>query len=98
MRKILKFYFFVGNVAKACSSFAKTAPVHLAGAQQAQADWDAVLGTFGACGTFPANFKRAVCELTAPVGPTRRPVRPADEALFQAALAKVAPIRVKYES
>ena len=34
MRKILKFYFFVGNVAKACSSFAKTAPVHLAGAQQ----------------------------------------------------------------
>ena len=68
----------------------------LAGAQQAQEDWNRITAYLCSTGAFPGSFKLATCMLTSDVGPARLPVLPADSEKMQAVLPMIKEIADKY--
>lgn len=68
----------------------------LAGAQQAQDDWNFIIKRFSAVGTFPGSFKLTTSRLTSDVGPARAPVLPADEAKLNELLPELEAVAARY--
>ena len=68
----------------------------MAGAEEAQQDWNEIIRIMGLIGTFPQNFKRITNAVTCTVGPARLPVPPADESRVQEVLEKAGKIAEKY--
>lgn len=61
----------------------------IAGAQQAQADWNAIVSRLASIGSFPGNFKLATDRLVAHAGTPRLPARPGDPAKLAAVMDEV---------
>ena len=79
-----------------CAIYDRFMAGDIAGAQDAQKDWDDILEIIKGIGTFPACFKFAVNHFTAPVGIPRRPLRPGSAEKFDAIMPVLNDYRAKY--
>jgi len=68
----------------------------IAGAEQAQADWNRITAYLGSTGAFPGSFKLATSLLTSEVGPARLPVLPPDAEKMQTVLPLIKEISDRY--